>query len=205
MKNIGLYFGTFNPIHVGHLIIANYMADYTDLNEVWLVVSPHNPLKKKKSLLEDYHRLAIVRIAIEDNSKLRASNIEFKLSQPSYTSHTLAYLKEKHPPYRFHLIMGADNLRTFHKWKNYETILENHKIFVYPRVLTIQEEIEVEEIGERHKNGLETHPNITLCNDAPVMRVSSSFIRQAITEKRDVRYLLTESVYKYIEEMHFYE
>ena len=113
---IGLYFGTFNPIHVGHLVIANYMADYTDLDQVWLVVSPQNPLKVKSSLLADYHRLAIVQEAVEDNPKLKASDIEFHLNKPSYTSATLAHLKEKYPNYEFSLIMGEDNLRTLHKW-----------------------------------------------------------------------------------------
>ena len=202
---VGLYFGTFNPIHIGHLIISNYMADYTDLDEVWLVVSPQNPLKKKKSLLEDYHRLAIVRVAIEDNDNLRESDIEFKMPRPSYTSDTLAYLKDKHPTNEFHLIMGEDNLRTLHKWKNFENILENHKIFVYPRVLTIQEEQEVEQIGYLPENELQKHKNIIMCDDAPVMKVSSSFIRQAIKDKKDVRYLLTEPVQRYIEEMNFYK
>jgi nicotinate-nucleotide adenylyltransferase len=202
---VGLYFGTFNPIHIGHLIISNYMADYTDLDEVWLVVSPQNPLKKKKSLLEDYHRLAIVRVAIEDNDSLRESDIEFNMPRPSYTSDTLAYLKDKHPKNEFHLIMGEDNLRTLHKWKNFENILEKHKIFVYPRVLTIQEEQEVEQIGYLPENELQKHKNIIFCEDAPVMKVSSSFIRQAIKDKKDVRYLLTEPVQKYVEEMNFYK
>ena len=202
---VGLYFGTFNPIHIGHLIISNYMADYTDLDEVWLVVSPQNPLKKKKSLLEDYHRLAIVRVAIEDNDNLRESDIEFKMPRPSYTADTLAYLKEKHPENEFHLIMGEDNLRTFHKWKNYEYILENHKLYVYPRVLTAQEEQEVEQIGYLPLNELQKHKNIIMCDDAPVMKVSSSFIRQAIKDNKDVRYLLTDPVYKYIDEMNFYK
>ena len=202
---VGLYFGTFNTIHIGHLIISNYMADYTDLDEVWLVVSPQNPLKKKKSLLEDYHRLAIVRVAIEDNDSLRESDIEFNMPRPSYTSDTLAYLKDKHPKNEFHLIMGEDNLRTLHKWKNFENILEKHKIFVYPRVLTIQEEQEVEQIGYLPENELQKHKNIIFCEDAPVMKVSSSFIRQAIKDKKDVRYLLTEPVQKYVEEMNFYK
>lgn len=202
---VGLYFGTFNPIHIGHLIISNYMADYTDLDEVWLVVSPQNPLKKKKSLLEDYHRLAIVRVAIEDNDNLRESDIEFKMPRPSYTSDTLAYLKDKHPKNDFHLIMGEDNLRTFHKWKNFEHILENHKLYVYPRVLTIQEEQEVEQIGYLPENELQNHKNVVMCDDAPVMKVSSSFIRQAIKDKKDVRYLLTDAVYHYIDQMNFYK
>jgi nicotinate-nucleotide adenylyltransferase len=180
------------------------MADYTDLDEVWLVVSPQNPLKKKSSLLEDYHRLAIVKVAIDDNLKLRASDIEFNMPRPSYTSDTLAYIKDKHQEHQFHLIMGEDNLRTFHKWKNYENILENHKVYVYPRVLTMQEEEEVEEIGYLPKNELQRHDNVVLCDDAPIMKVSSSFIRQAIKEGNDVRYLLTDPVHKYVEEMNFY-
>lgn len=202
---VGLYFGTFNPVHIGHLIISNYMADYTDLDQVWLVVSPQNPLKKKKSLLEDYHRLAVVRVAIEDNDKLRANNIEFDLPRPSYTSNTLAHLKEKYHDHDFNLIMGEDNLRTFHKWKNHDVILEKHKLYVYPRVLTIQEEAEEAEMGLVENNNLRAHPNVILCDDAPVMKVSSSFIRQAIKEGNDVRYLLTDPVHKYVTDMNFYK
>ena len=139
IKNIGLFFGSFNPIHVGHLIIANHVAQLESIDEVWLVISPHNPHKKKESLLPDLNRLYMVNIAIEDNNKLRASDIEFKMPQPSYTIDTLTYLKEKHPDYKFNLIMGADNLRSFHKWKNYEVILKEHKLLVYPRVLTDKE------------------------------------------------------------------
>jgi nicotinate-nucleotide adenylyltransferase len=200
---IGLYFGTYNPIHIGHLIIANYMADYTDLDQVWLVVTPQNPLKKKNTLLEDYHRLAMVEIAVKDNDKLRPSNIEFKLPQPSYTSNTLAYLQEKHPNYNFSLIMGEDNLRTLHKWKNYESIISQHTIYVYPRALTEQERIELTD-EVQIENTLALHKNIIIC-DAPVMKVSASFIRKAIKDKKDVRYLLTEPVHKYVEEMNFYK
>lgn len=201
---VGLYFGTFNPIHVGHLVIANYMADYTDLNQVWLVVTPQNPLKKKSSLLEDYHRLALVKVAIEENLKLRASDIEFNLPKPSYTSNTLAYLKEKYPDIEFSLIMGEDNLRTLHKWKNHGVILENHDLYVYPRVLTMQEEQELQDINMLTSNPYQNHPKVHLC-DAPVMKVSSSFIRQAIKDGKDVRYLLTEPVHQYVEEMNFYK
>ncbi|MCB0478818.1 MAG: nicotinate-nucleotide adenylyltransferase [Crocinitomicaceae bacterium] len=201
---IGLYFGTFNPIHVGHLVIANYMADYTDLDQVWLVVSPQNPLKNKNSLLTDYHRLAVVREGIEGNDKLRVSDIEFNLPKPSYTINTLVYLREKYPQYEFSLIMGEDNLRTLHKWKNHEVILENHNLYVYPRVLTLQEEQEINENGLLEKNNFKDLPNVHMC-DAPVMKVSSSFIRQAIKDGKDVRYLLTEPVHKYIDEMNFYK
>lgn len=199
---IGLYFGTYNPIHVGHLIIANHMVDYTDLDQIWLVVTPQNPLKNKSTLLEDYHRLAIVKIAIEENSNLKASDIEFDLPKPSYTSDTLAYIQEKHPNHNFSLIMGEDNLRTFHKWKNHEQIIDNYSIYVYPRALTEQERIGQEE--KTNNNNFENHPNVAFC-DAPVMKVSSSFIRNAIKEKKDVHYLLTDPVFQYISEMHFYE
>ncbi|PHR31676.1 MAG: nicotinic acid mononucleotide adenylyltransferase [Fluviicola sp.] len=201
---VGLYFGTFNPIHVGHLIIANYMTEHSDLDQVWIVVSPQNPLKKKKTLLADYHRLALVRAAIEDDPKLTVSDIEFQLPIPSYTSTTLTYLKEKHPGNEFSLIMGEDNLRTFHKWHNHEAILDNHTIFVYPRVLTIQEEAAQKE-GKPESNAFADHNNVVFCNDAPVMKISSSFVRNAINDGKDVRYLLTEPVHKYIEEMHFYK
>jgi nicotinate-nucleotide adenylyltransferase len=199
MKKVGLYFGTFNPIHVGHLIISNYMVGYTNLDEVWFVVSPLNPLKKKESLLEDYHRLNLVRIAIEQNPKLKACNEEFNLPIPSYTINTLAYLKEKYSGHKFNLIMGEDNLRSFKKWKNHEEILKYHHLYVYPRVLTEQEKLD--------KNDLETpidDPKVIRC-EAPVMKISSSFIRKAISENKDVRYLLTPEVYKYVEEMNFYK
>ena len=199
---IGLYFGTYNPIHVGHLIIANHMVDYTELDQIWLVVSPQNPLKSKDTLLADYHRLAIVRAAVEGNNKLQASNIEFGLPKPSYTIDTLTYIQEKHPEHSFSLIMGEDNLRTLHKWKNYEQLLENHQIYVYPRALTEQERLE--QNNSKPIGHLEDHPNITKC-DAPVMKLSASFIRKAIREKKDVQYLLSEPVFNYVTEMHFYE
>ena len=199
MKKIGLYFGTFNPIHVGHLIIANYMADYTELDEVWLVVSPQNPLKKKETLLKDHHRLSLVRTALEENTKLMASNIEFDLPIPSYTINTLVHLKEKYETYEFHLIMGEDNLRSFHKWKNQEEIINNHKIFVYPRVLTEQE---IEDNTTEFSSF--NHSNVIKCQ-APIMKISSSFIRKAIKNGKDVRYLLTPEVFKYVDEMNFYK
>lgn len=201
---VGLYFGTFNPIHVGHLIIANFMTEFSELDQVWIVVSPQNPLKKKKNLLDDFHRLALVRTAIEDNPKLRVSDIEFHLPAPSYTSTTLTYLQEKHPENEFALIMGEDNLRTFHKWFNHETILENHTIYVYPRVRTVQEEEAQKEGDPKDDNQFASHANVVMCNDVPVMKVSSSFIREAIKNGDDVRYLLTESVYTYVDEMNFY-
>ncbi|MBL1280878.1 MAG: nicotinate-nucleotide adenylyltransferase [Fluviicola sp.] len=197
---IGLYFGSFNPIHIGHLIIVNYMAEYTDFDQVWLVVSPQNPLKKKASLLEDYHRLALVNVAIESNNKLRSCDIEFKLSQPSYTVTTLAYLEEKYPEHVFSLLMGEDNLRTFHKWRNYEEIIDNHQVYVYPRVYTEQELEKKTTAIDSVKN----HDNVIFCKDVPIMKISSSFIRQAIKNKKDVQYLLSPPVFKYVDEMNFY-
>lgn len=202
---IGLYFGTFNPIHVGHLVIANYMAEYTDLEQIWLVVTPHNPLKDKSTLLNDRHRFNMVQEAIFDNAKLKASDVEFKLPKPSYTITTLTYLQEKHSKHEFSLIMGEDNLRTFHKWYNHEVILEKHKLYVYPRVLTMHEEHEVKTISNDLLNNYRSHKNVIICDDAPIMKVSSSFIRDAIKNGKDVRYLLTEPVYKYIDEMNFYK
>ena len=196
MKKIGLYFGTFNPIHVGHLIIANYMACYTSLDEIWLIVTPQNPFKKKSSMLDDFHRLSLVKLAIEDNPKLKASNIEFSLPKPSYTIDTLVHLNEKYPTHEFNLILGEDNLRSFHKWKNYETILKKYRLYVYPRVASSNETLLSSEIYNNE--------NVILCDD-PVMKISSSFIRKAIKENKDVRYMLTEKVARYIEEMHFYE
>jgi len=196
MKKIGLYFGTFNPIHVGHLIIANYLANNSDLTQIWFVISPHNPFKDKNNLLEDYHRLSMVQRAVEDNLKLKVSSIEFDLPKPSYTVFTLQTLKEKYPATQFSLIMGEDNLRTFHKWKNYEYILENHEIYIYPRLQNQTENL-------NDTNELAKHKNVHLCN-APIMNISSTFIRDSIKNKKDVRYLLTEPVYKYLDEMNFY-
>lgn len=201
---IGLYFGTFNPIHVGHLIIANYMAERDELDQVWLVVTPQNPLKKKASLLADYHRLALVNEAVVDNPKLRVSDIEFGMKQPNYTATTLAYLDEKFPQHEFCLIMGEDNLRTLHKWYNYELLLEKYKFFVYPRVLTEQEMSEEATLDPMHQHDLYEHPNVFFCEEVPVMKVSSSYIRHAIKEGKSVKYLLSEPVFKYIDEMNFY-
>lgn len=200
-KRIGLYFGSFNPIHIGHLIIGNYMANSDLLDEVWFVVSPQNPHKKKKNLLADIHRLAMVRIAVENNPVLKASDIEFGLPKPSYTTFTLQALKEKYPHYDFSLIMGEDNLRTLHKWKNYEYILQNYRIIVYPRVETIQEAAKSEKTTD---NGILQLPNVSLV-DAPIMKISSSLIRNMIAEGKDIRYLLSEPVFTYLDEMNFYK
>ncbi len=188
---VGLFFGSFNPIHAGHLVLANYMLEYTDLERIWFVVSPHNPLKNKSSLLDEKQRLQMVDLAIGDNTKLKASNIEFNLPQPSYTIVTLTYLQEKYPQHEFVLIMGADNLESFHKWKNYEEILKHHQLYIYPR-------------PERDGGKLKDHSQIKFVN-APLMEISSTAIRQAIKEKKDIRYFMPEAVWQYIKEMHFYE
>lgn len=188
---IGLFFGSFNPIHVGHLVLANYMASFTDLEQVWFVVSPHNPLKVKTSLLDQNHRLQLVNLAIESKPEFKSSNIEFGLSQPSYTVNTLAHLKEKYPKHTFSLILGEDNLESFTKWKNYEYILEHHKLYVYPRP------------GSNSGN-LRTHKQVVM-TEAPLMDISSTFIRNAIKARKDVSFFLHPDVWQYIDEMNFYK
>jgi nicotinate-nucleotide adenylyltransferase len=200
---VGLYFGTFNPIHVGHLIIANHMAEYSDLDQIWMVVTPHNPLKKKSTLLDDYHRLQMVHLATEDFPKIKPSDIEFKLPQPNYTVHTLIHLQEKYPNHEFSLIMGEDNIRSLHKWKNYQTILENHAIYVYPRLEAkgqTSETIATDAEAALFKN----HPKIHLI-DAPVVEISSTFIRENIKKGKNVQPLLPSKVWKYVDHNNFYK
>ena len=189
---IGLYFGTFNPIHVGHLTIANHLAEHSDLDQVWFVVTPQSPFKKKRSLLDNYQRLEMVYLATKDYTKLRSSDIEFGLKQPNYTIDTLTYLLEKFPEHEFALIMGEDNLKSFHKWKNYELILENHSIYIYPRL----SEGKVE-------SQFHNHPKIIKV-DAPIMQLSSTFIRKEIKDGKNIKPMLTEHVWKYLDEMNFY-
>ncbi len=181
----GLFFGSYNPIHTGHLIIANYMANHTELDEVWLVVSPHNPLKDKSALTNMYDRLEMAKLATENAENIRVSDIEFALPQPSYTIDTLTYLHEKYPEKEFVLIMGADNLVSFKKWKNYEVLLKNYQIFVYPRPGA--------NVGE-----WEDHPSITFTK-TPLMEISSTFIRKSVKEKRNVRFFLPDKVVDFIE------
>lgn len=189
---IGLYFGTFNPIHTGHLAIANHMAEFSGLEQVWLVVTPHNPHKKKSTLLDDHHRLQMVFLATEDYPKLKPSDIEFKLPQPNYTVHTLAHLQEKFPQHVFSLIMGEDNLNSLHKWKNYEVILQNHDIYVYPRVS-----------NDVVDESLHNHQHIKKI-DAPIMEISSTFIRESIKAGKNIRPLLPHKVWEYVEHNLFY-
>ncbi|WP_353078457.1 nicotinate (nicotinamide) nucleotide adenylyltransferase [Flavobacterium sp.] len=190
---IGLYFGTFNPIHIGHLIIANHMAEHSDLDQIWFVVTPHNPHKQKNTLLDDYHRLHMVHLATEDFSKIKPSDIEFKLPQPNYTINTLVHLQEKHPDYEFSLIMGEDNLNSFHKWKNYEAILQHHHIYVYPRLHS-------GEINTQFDN----HTKIHKIN-APVVELSSTFIRENIKNNKNVVPMLPHKVWEYVEHNLFYK
>ena len=192
MKKVGLFFGTYNPVHVGHMVIANYMVEFTDMDELWMVVTPHNPFKKKSSLLKDYDRLHLVQLAISDDTRLKACNIEFDLPQPNYTCDTLAYLTEKYSGVHFSLIMGADNLNHFHKWKNHEVILENHDLYVYPRM-------DSNEGGE-----LKRHYKVNYV-EAPVMRISSTFIRNALKEGQNVRHYMPAEVAKYVTEMNLYK
>ncbi len=187
---IGLFFGSFNPIHIGHLIIANFMATQTDLARVWFVVSPHNPLKSKDSLAPDRDRLHLVELAIGDNDLLRSSDVEFRLPKPSYTVDTLVYLREKYPQHEFALIMGGDNLATLSKWKNYEQILLQHDIYVYRR-------------PNFSLGAYEMHERVRLF-EAPLMDISATYVRQCLRKGRSVRYLLPDAVWKYLDTVNLY-
>ena len=187
---IGLFFGSFNPFHIGHKVIGSHFTQFTDLNQLWFVVSPQNPLKQKSSLLDQNHRYQIIDREIDKDINLSVSNIEFSLPQPSYTIDTLIHLSEKHPNYKFVLIMGSDNLHNIHKWKNYNEILDNYQIYVYPR--------NNYEVNEFHKN-------IIVIKDVPKMEISASFIRNAIKMGKDVSSLIPQQAFKYIEEMNFYK
>jgi len=192
MKKVGLFFGSFNPIHIGHLIIANHLVEHTDLDELWFIVTPHNPHKEKKTLLKDHHRLTMVRLAIENYPKLKASNIEFDLPKPNYTINTLTVLQEKYPNHSFYLLMGQDNLAGFRKWKNNESILDYYHIYVYPRIT-----------DKKIPSDLLNHPHIKMV-EAPIIEISATQIRKDIKNGKNVRPLLPPEVYKYIEEMNFY-
>ncbi len=190
MMKIGLYFGTFNPIHIGHMAIANYMVEFTEIQQLWFVVSPQNPFKEEKHLLKDYHRLEMVNRAIDDDERFRASGVEFRLPRPSYTINTLAYLQEAHPNHEFYLVMGSDNLSHFHKWKNAALILQSHHVLVYPRA------------GDPLPDQT-LHPHIH-CVNAPRMEISASFIRQAIADGKNISCFIPPKAYQYLQEMNFY-
>ncbi len=188
---IGLFFGSYNPVHVGHMIIAKYLAEHTDLTQVWMVVSPQNPFKPKASLAQDYDRLYLVELAIGDERDIRASNIEFSMPQPSYTVDTLAYLSDKYPQNSFSLIMGEDNLASFHKWKNDQKIIKNHDIYVYRRS------------GVDNDYPYKSHPRVRFV-DAPLLNISASYIRDNIRLGKSVRYLVPDAVYAYLETSKLY-
>ncbi|WP_019988399.1 nicotinate (nicotinamide) nucleotide adenylyltransferase [Rudanella lutea] len=187
---IGLFFGSFNPIHVGHLIIANTMATATDLEQVWFVVSPQNPFKKTKSLLHEFDRLDMVERAIADNSRLKATDVEFSMPRPSYTIDTLRKLQEKYPQHGFTLIMGEDNLEQFANWKSYETILNEFALYVYPRPRAVA-------------SPFREHPSVRLV-EAPLLDISATFIRDSVRANRSIRYMVPEVVEEMIERKKYY-
>ncbi|PKP53320.1 MAG: nicotinic acid mononucleotide adenylyltransferase [Bacteroidetes bacterium HGW-Bacteroidetes-1] len=188
---VGLFFGSFNPIHLGHLMLANYMVEFTEIHELWFIVSPQNPLKDKKSLLAEQDRYDMVIKGLEDYPKFRVSDVEFHLPRPSYTIDTLVRLSERYPKYKFFLVCGMDALESFLKWKNYEQILEGYHLLVYPR---------------KGADGgtLISHPSVKIV-DAPEIELSSSFIRRAVASGKDMRFFLPKDVYEHITTMHFYE
>ena len=181
--HIGLYFGSFNPIHTGHLIIANHVIQHTEIDKIWFVVSPHNPLKESHSLLNEYHRLHLVNLAIEDNPKFRGSNVEFQLPKPSFTIDTLTYLTEKFPLEKFSVVMGADSFENIHRWKNFEQLLSRYPVIVYNRP------------GHPVK---ETHGASLTTLDAPMLDISSTYIRKQVREKKSIKYLVPQAVEEYI-------
>ncbi len=197
MSEIGLFFGSFNPVHIGHLAIAGYIKEFTDIDQVWLVISPRNPLKRKGTLLADHHRLYLAELAIGDNDALKPSDIEFRRPGPSYTIDTMALLSEKYPQHRFVLIMGEDNLYSLHKWKNAGELVKRYPILVYPRPGNYRKEnILLDEIL--------SGATIRRVN-APLMDISGSFIRNGIRRGKNMSYYLHPAVWKYIVYMHFYE
>lgn len=194
MKKIGLFFGSFNPIHIGHLILANYILENSDMDELWFVVSPQNPFKNKKSLLTDHNRLDMVQLAVKNYPKMRASNVEFSLPKPSYTIDTLTYLKEKYPNYSFALIMGEDNLDSLPKWKNAEKLMSDYQIIVYPRTFE----------GEKKDSEYLQHENISMVN-APIIELSATEIRNMIKGGKNVRPMLPPEVFEYLDGSSFYK
>lgn len=194
MKQIGLFFGSFNPIHIGHIILANHILEFSNLDEIWFVVTPHNPFKEKKTLLNDQNRLYMVELALKNYPNMKASNIEFSLPQPSYTIDTLAYLKERHPSYTFSLIMGEDNLSGLQKWKNADVLIAHYPIYVYPRLT---------ETTSAGKKLLEL-PTIQKI-DAPIIELSATQIRNMIKENKNVRPMLPSEVFDYLDGSSFYK
>jgi nicotinate-nucleotide adenylyltransferase len=187
--NVGLYFGSFNPVHVGHLIIANHIVNNTTLDQVWFVVSPQNPFKQSASLLNEYHRLHMVSLAIDGETKLKASSVEFKLPKPSYTIDTLTYLEEKHPDYRFSIVMGSDGFQNLNKWKNYQTLVKNYSFYIY-----LRPGFKIEE-----NSGASIH-----ILQAPLLDISSTAIRNLIAAKKSIRFLVPDIVKEEIERNAYY-
>ena len=187
---IGLLFGSFNPVHIGHLIIANYMANFTTLDAVWLVVSPQNPLKKYGDMINMYDRLEMAKLATDNSAKISVCDVELKLPQPSYTIDTLTHLKEKYPQHEFAIIMGSDNLVSLPKWKNYKLILRDYQIFVYPR-------------PGYENTELATHPSVTITM-TPLMELSATFIRTALAQKKNVQYFVPDAVLTFIDNKNLY-
>jgi nicotinate-nucleotide adenylyltransferase len=181
---IGLFFGSFNPIHTGHLIIANTMAENTDLQEVWLIVSPQNPLKKNAGLLHEFDRYEMASLALHDSYKVKVSDIEFGLPRPSYTIDTLTYISEKFPQHQFVLIIGGDNLSSFTKWKNFDKILEYYELYVYPR-------------PDAEPSPLDSHPKVKFI-PAPLLDISATYIRNCVKEGKSIKYLVSDQVQNYI-------
>lgn len=190
-QKIGLFFGSFNPIHIGHLIIANIMAEHADLKKVWLIVSPQNPLKPSKGLLHEFDRYDMAKAAVADHYKIEVSDVEFHLPKPSYTIHTLAYLTEKHPDKDFKVIIGEDNLESFAKWKNHEQIMNQYGLYVYPRPHVTNSDFK-------------RHPNVKLV-EAPLLDISATYIRECIKNNKSIRYLVPESVETMIRLKGFYK
>jgi len=190
---IALFFGSFNPIHIGHLIIAQQLLNKTDIDKIWFVISPQNPLKDKTTLLSQHERLHLVHLAIEDNPKLKASDVEFHLPSPNYTIDTLSFLSQKYPKHEFSLILGADNLRSLHKWKNFEKIIANYKIYIYRRP------------GYAHnKNKLKNNCNI-LYLDVPLLDISATMIRQMISDQKSIQYLVHSNITELVQNNRFYK
>ncbi|MBL7865842.1 MAG: nicotinate-nucleotide adenylyltransferase [Cyclobacteriaceae bacterium] len=190
MQKIGLFFGSFNPIHTGHLIIANIMAENTDLAKVWFVVSPQNPFKPSQNLLHEFDRFDMVKAAIASNYKLEASDVELRMPKPSYTIDTLTVLKERHPEKEFVVIIGQDNLQNFEKWKNHDQILEHFGLYVYPRPGVTE-------------TPLMRHRHVRMV-PAPLLDISATFIRQCVQERKSIKYLVPESVEELIRLRNFY-
>ena len=202
---VGLYFGSFNPIHLGHLVIANHMVSRGGLDQVWIVVTPTSPFKLSDEMIPEEHRLQMVKLAIADNPFIFSSDIEFKLERPSYTADTLQHLRDKFPEVNFSVILGEDNYDNLHRWKNYTSIHENHRLLVYPRRLTKMSGFLLEKTPNKDNPLRFDSTKAVIFTEAPMIAISSTYIREAILEKQDVQYLLPDTVISYIGNNHLYE